>query len=244
MTGLLRAGEHAASRRGGRTALLGATVLLLFPVTALAQDLTIVPADDEVAAMRLVAVRDGGTIEADLDAVRAAESAMESEVEELRLALAEAEAQVDVKKSEIDVIKTKKDLADKQDKEAEKKSFEAQEKDEELQKKLLERHVDFLKREIDYVRARRESFQSAERVYRAELALEETSGDLSDLQGTTEGTLERAMRLRSEISKQERDVLEARRDHARKKEEEAKRERRMVEAQLDIIKARNEISSS
>ena len=76
------------------------------------------------------------------------------------------------------------------------------------------------------------------------MSLESAAANLAELQETGQATLDRAMRLQAEVSKLEKDVLEAQRDHARKKEEEAKQERRMIEAQLDIIKARNEIRSS
>ena len=52
------------------------------------------------------------------------------------------------------------------------------------------------------------------------------------------------MRLQEEFDKIEKDVLEAQRNHARKKEDEAKRERRVIEARLDIVEARNRIRTS
>ena len=230
-----------ASRRAA-VWMIAAT--LIFPAVVRAQDLTLVPAQDPAASMRLVSARESSAIEADLDAARDLSRWLESEEERLRLDLAEAEAAVDVKESEIDVIKTRKDLADKQDEEAEKKAFEEQQKDEELQKRLLERHVELVKRQIDLTRAQRETAQSAERVYREELKLESVAGDLSQLQGTSEGTLSQAMRLQGEYDKVEKDVLEAQRDHARKKEDEAKRERRVIEARLEIVEARNRIRTS
>ena len=223
-------------------ALLAGT--LVMPSQARAQDLTLVPAQDLATTMRLVAEREESLIVADLEAAREASAALEVAGERLRLELAEAEAAVDVKESEIDVIKTRKDLADKQDNEAEKKAFEEQQKDEELQKRLLERHVDLLERQIDHVRAQRDASRAAERVFQAEMRLDGVARQLADLQESSEGSLTRAMELQMEFSKLEKDVLEAQRDFARRKETEAQRERRVIEARLDIVEARERIRSS
>ena len=223
-------------------ALLAGT--LVMPSQARAQDLTLVPAQDLATTMRLVAEREESLIVADLEAARETSAALEVAGERLRLELAEAEAAVDVKESEIDVIKTRKDLADKQDNEAEKKAFEEQQKDEELQKRLLERHVDLLERQIDHVRAQRDASRAAERVFQAEMRLDGVARQLADLQESSEGSLTRAMELQMEFSKLEKDVLEAQRDFARRKETEAQRERRVIEARLDIVEARERIRSS
>ncbi|MDH3222981.1 MAG: hypothetical protein OEO23_04630 [Gemmatimonadota bacterium] len=236
--------NHTARRTGVTVASLFIASALALPPEGHAQDLTLVPAQDRATTMRLVADREESAIEADLDAARNLSAALEAEVEGLRLDLAEAKAAVDVKESEIDVIKTRKDLADKQDKEAEKKAFEEQEKDEELQKRLLERHVDLLERQIEYARARREASRAAERVFQAEMRLESVARDLEELQDAEEGSLTRAMQLQAEFSKLEKDVLEAQREYARRKETEAGRERRVIEARLEIVEARERIRSS
>lgn len=243
MSGLHHQNRATTARsRTGLTALLFATLAL--PGALLAQDLTLVPAQDRAATMRLVTARTGSAIEADLDNAREMGAALQREAERLSLALAEAKAAVDVKESEIDVIKTRKDLADKQDNEAQKKTYEQQEDDEEDQKRLLERHVTLIERQIDLVRAQRETSSSAERVYQEELKLERLSSDLEELQETDSGTLSRAMQLQAEFSTVEKDVLEAQRDLARRKEQEAQRERRVVEARLEIVEAREQIRTS
>ncbi|MGI9625530.1 MAG: hypothetical protein ACR2QM_01730 [Longimicrobiales bacterium] len=229
-------------------ALLGPAALLtlavVFPTSGSAQDLTLVPAADDALTMQLVNVRDNGVIRSELDATRAANVELQERIRSLELALAEAEAQVDVKKSEIDVIKTKKDLAKKQDEDATAEGFEQQQKDEELQKRLLERFAEVAKRRVEWAKAQRETVSTAERVLQTELELEEASTRLGALQESAQSPLQQAMTVRTEITKLEKDMLEAQRDHARKKEDEAKRERRVIDAQLDVVKAREKIRST
>lgn len=218
--------------------------ILLFPTHGSAQDLTLVPASDDALTMQLVDVRDNEVIRSELDDARAAGVELQEHIMALELSLAEAEAQVDVKKSEIDVIKTKKDLAKKQDEDALAEGFEQQQKDEELQKRLLERFVDVAKRKVELGKAQRETTSTVERLLQTELKLEEAASRLGELQGSDKASLQQGMTARSEITKLEKDVLEAQRDHARKKEDEAKRERRLIDAQLDVIEARDKIRST
>jgi len=220
-------------------------IFALLTVTPLAgQDLTLVRATDNASTnVPLVEVRDADRIRTDLEAAKEQGFLIENELRRFEDNLAQAKAQVEMQKSEIDMTKTAKDLADKQGKEAEKEAMERQKDKQELDKRLLERYVQLWERQINLAKAQREGFDAAARVHERELSLEAASESMDRLQGTATGTLESGLRLQTEIRELEREVLEAMKNSANRREDVAKRERQVIDARLDILEARGKLQS-
>lgn len=237
-------------RHRARVTSVGAAAVfylcLTFSTTGLeGQEMTLVRAGDALGLSgNLVEVRAVDRIRDDLAASQEEVFRVEAALVRLEGALAEAKAAVEVKKNEIEITETERDLADKQDREAEKEALERQKDKQELEKDLLERRVNVAERRIDESKARRDYAEATSRVHEREITLESASAQLARLQGTEDGTLDQALRLRTEVRELEREVLEAMKSQAQREEELAKRRRRVIEAQIELLEARSKLQGA
>ncbi len=213
---------------------------LALPAAVEAQGLTLDLTS--TSAMALVEGRDADRIRDDRTAAREFRSRLEARIEDLQDHLAEAKAEVELKKNEIEILDTEKNLADRQNRDDEKDRLDDEKKYEEAVKKVLERTVTWREREIELAEAQRETAQAAIQVHERELALVRAVDEFAALQGANgTGSLERAVRLERDVSDREKELLESLRDRARRTQTEFERERRVYEAQLEILQARKEL---
>lgn len=162
-----------------------------------------------------------------------------------RGALARAQAQVDVKKTEVENVKARAKAAKEAKNEAEQKDLERQQKQLELAQKRLERIRDMRGAEAEFAQSQKVEANTRVQLSQAERALVDSRAALDALGTSAPSTaqLEKYLAQKREVGKAEARLLESTKELASKRDDVASKARALADRRLAVIAIDQEIAA-
>jgi len=193
----------------------------------------------------VVPVRAGDEIARDQAEAEAVARTVDDTIVMARGALARAQAQVDVKKTEVENVKARVKAAKEAKNEAEQKDLERQQKELELAQKRLERIRDMRGAEAEFAQAQKVEANTRVQFNQAERALLDARSALDALGSTAPSTaqLEKYLSQKREVGKAESRLLESAKELANKRDDIASKARALADRRLAVIAIDQEIAA-
>ncbi len=197
--------------------------------------------------LALVAIRDVGEIQAEMNAAESQRAEGEMRLQRAMTMKARSETRIRLKQSELDAVKSRLDLAKKEKDEVRKLDLEGQKKKAELEKQLLERRADLRAREVDHAKAMVEFAKASARACEEELKLAAKRGERDALlqQPLSASLMTQLQAVELEINKLEGQTLDARireadrlKDLSAKEVDLAKSRRKVFDTQMKVAGGR------
>ena len=160
---------------------------------------------------------------------------------EVRGLLEELRAAVEIKKRETDITKTEKDLANKQKRKADKEELERTQKRQEQERKLLERQRDAAEQKLRFYDAQQNLMRAQMTAFDREVEINRRIEALDEVDASDPAASQTVVSLKKQIRDLERVTLTAMEKVADAEQKASERRRGFIRAQLEVVKARNEL---